>query len=106
MTRLYVPLQLKAVHEQLTALSQGPIVKPKKKKDKKDKKKKKKVEKEKHRKIEEEVPPVKSAKTPKITKTPKAKSNRAIGCPVIPIKKAPSKKNNKSKWVLTPTGQC
>lgn len=91
-------LQLKAVHEQLTALSQGPIVKPKKKKEKKDKKKKKKVEKEKHRKVEEELPPIiKPAKAPKITKTPKPKSNRGTACPVVPIKKAPSKKNNKSK---------
>lgn len=89
--------QLKAVHEQLTALSQGPIVKPKKKKEKKDKKKKKKVEKEKHRRIEEEIPPIKPAKAPKVTKTPKTKPNRAVACPVIPIKKAPSKKNNKSK---------
>lgn len=90
-------LQLKAVHEQLTALSQGPIVKPKKKKEKKDKKKKKKVEKEKHRKIEEEVTPVRPPKTPKITKTPKPKTNRGTPGPVVPVKKAPSKKNNKSK---------
>ncbi|XP_061677180.1 bromodomain-containing protein 2b isoform X4 [Syngnathoides biaculeatus] len=34
--------QLRAVHEQLTALSQGPMVKPKKKREKKDKKEKKK----------------------------------------------------------------
>ena len=104
---LSVSLQLKAVHEQLTALSQGPIVKPKKKKDKKDKKKKKKtVEKEKHRRIEEEEPPpIRPPKTPKITKPPKTKSKSAVACPVIPIKKAPSKKN-KSKWVLTPSGQC
>ncbi|KAI4817543.1 hypothetical protein KUCAC02_010929 [Chaenocephalus aceratus] len=64
----------KAVHEQLTALSQGPIVKPKKKKDKKDKKKKK-----------------------KITKTPKSKSNRGTSGPVASGKKAASKKNNKRK---------
>lgn len=97
---IFVPLQLKAVHEQLTALSQGPIVKPKKKKEKKDKKKKKKVEKEKHRRVEEEPPPIKPAKAPKIIKTPKAKTNRAVNpvpVPAIPIKKAPSKKNNKSK---------
>uniref|UniRef100_A0A3P9IET0 Bromodomain-containing protein 2 n=1 Tax=Oryzias latipes TaxID=8090 RepID=A0A3P9IET0_ORYLA len=37
--------QLRAVHEQLAALSQGPIIKPKKKKEKKDRKKKKKLEK-------------------------------------------------------------
>lgn len=87
--------QLKAVHEQLTALSQGPIVKTKKKKEKKDKKKKKKVEKEKHRKVEEEVPPIRPPKTPKITKTPKPKNNRPVACPVIPMKKAPSKKASK-----------
>lgn len=39
-------LQLRAVHEQLAALSSGPIVKPKRKQEKKkDKKKKKKPEK-------------------------------------------------------------
>lgn len=91
LTHLFFSPQLKAVHEQLTALSQGPIIKPKKKKDKKDKKKKKKVEKEKHRRIEEQP------KAPKITKAPKTKSTRAAGCPVLPIKKAPSKKNSKSK---------
>lgn len=88
---MFFSFQLKAVHEQLTALSQGPIVKPKKKKDKKDKKKKKKVEKEKHRRIEDQPKP------PKITKAPKSKSNRAAGCPVLPMKKAPSKKNSKNK---------
>uniref|UniRef100_A0A3Q4IB24 Bromodomain-containing protein 2 n=1 Tax=Neolamprologus brichardi TaxID=32507 RepID=A0A3Q4IB24_NEOBR len=93
---IFLIFQLKAVHEQLTALSQGPITKPKKKKDKKDKKKKKKVEKEKHRRIEEEVTPVRPPKTPKMTKTPKSKS-KSVPCPVMPMKKAPSKKNNKSK---------
>lgn len=101
---IFLIFQLKAVHEQLTALSQGPIAKPKKKKDKKDKKKKKKVEKEKHRRIEEDVTPVRPPKTPKMTKTPKSKS-KSVPCPVMPMKKAPSKKNNKSKWVLPPTGQ-
>lgn len=90
------------MHEQLTALSQGPIIKPKKKKEKKDKKKKKKVEKEKekekHRRMEEDLlPPPKPVKTPKVIKTPKTKSSRpAVGAPVNPVKKAPSKKN-KSK---------
>lgn len=93
---IFLIFQLKAVHEQLTALSQGPIAKPKKKKDKKDKKKKKKVEKEKHRRIEEDVTPVRPPKTPKMTKTPKSKS-KSVPCPVMPMKKAPSKKNNKSK---------
>lgn len=40
-------LQLRAVHEQLAALSQGPVSKPKKKRDKKEKKKKKKLDKRK-----------------------------------------------------------
>jgi len=96
-TGLSLSHQLKAVHEQLTALSQGPIVKSKKKKDKKDKKKKKKVEKEKHRKIEEELTPIRPPKAPKIAKTPKAKSNRGAAGSLAPTKKAASKKNNKSK---------
>ncbi|VTJ54346.1 Hypothetical predicted protein [Marmota monax] len=62
--------QLKAVHEQLAALSQAPVNKPKKKKEKKEKEKKKKDkdrEKEKHKaKPEEEkkakgIPPAKQA---------------------------------------------
>ncbi|KAJ6631738.1 hypothetical protein lerEdw1_014649 [Lerista edwardsae] len=64
--------QLKAVHEQLAALSQAPVNKPKKKKEKKEKEKKKKdkekeKEKEKHKvKAEEEkkakvAPPAKQA---------------------------------------------
>lgn len=56
--------------------------------------------------MEEELPPVKPAKAPKIAKTPKPKANRAAPPPVVPIKKAPSKKNNKSKWVLKPVCQC
>lgn len=39
--------QLKAMHEQLAALSQGPIIKAKKKKEKKDKKEKEKKKKKK-----------------------------------------------------------
>lgn len=87
-------LQLKAVHEQLTALSQGPIVKPKKKKEKKDKKKKKRVEKERHRRIEDDLTPIRPPKAPKMTKTSKTKR---MDCPVIPMKKTQSKKNSKSK---------
>ncbi|XP_062937918.1 bromodomain-containing protein 3 isoform X2 [Cynocephalus volans] len=73
--------QLKAVHEQLAALSQAPVNKPKKKKEKKEKEKKKKdrdKDKEKHKaKAEEEkkakgAPPTKQA----------------------PQKKAPAKKAN------------
>uniref|UniRef100_H2LQA0 Bromodomain-containing protein 2 n=1 Tax=Oryzias latipes TaxID=8090 RepID=H2LQA0_ORYLA len=86
--------QLKAVHEQLTALSQGPIVKPKKKKEKKDKKKKKRVEKERHRRIEDDLTPIRPPKAPKMTKTSKTKR---MDCPVIPMKKTQSKKNSKSK---------
>uniref|UniRef100_A0A3P9JQG6 Bromodomain-containing protein 2 n=1 Tax=Oryzias latipes TaxID=8090 RepID=A0A3P9JQG6_ORYLA len=70
--------QLKAVHEQLTALSQGPIVKPKKKKEKKDKKKKKRVEKERHRRIEDDLTPIRPPKAPKMTKTSKTKRMDSI----------------------------
>ncbi|XP_050176163.1 bromodomain-containing protein 3 [Myiozetetes cayanensis] len=73
--------QLKAVHEQLAALSQAPVNKPKKKKEKKEKEKKKKdkeKEKEKHKvKTEEE-------KKPKVTQPPKQTQQ----------KKAPAKKAN------------
>ncbi|CAH6788783.1 bromodomain-containing protein 3 isoform X1 [Phodopus roborovskii] len=75
-------VQLKAVHEQLAALSQAPVNKPKKKKEKKEKEKKKKdkdkdKEKEKHKaKSEEEkkakaIPPAKQAQQKKApTKKP------------------------------------
>ncbi|XP_039767717.1 bromodomain-containing protein 3 isoform X2 [Ornithorhynchus anatinus] len=75
--------QLKAVHEQLAALSQAPVNKPKKKKEKKEKEKKKKdkereKEKEKHKvKVEEE----KKAKAIQPAKP-------------APQKKAPAKKAN------------
>ncbi|NXF09696.1 BRD3 protein, partial [Smithornis capensis] len=73
--------QLKAVHEQLAALSQAPVNKPKKKKEKKEKEKKKKdkeKEKEKHKvKTEEE-------KKPKVAQPPKQPQQ----------KKAPAKKAN------------
>ncbi|XP_060106426.1 bromodomain-containing protein 3 [Heteronotia binoei] len=76
--------QLKAVHEQLAALSQAPVNKPKKKKEKKEKEKKKKdkekeKEKEKHKaaKAEEE----KKAKVAQPTKQAQQK-------------KAPAKKTN------------
>lgn len=73
--------QLKAVHEQLAALSQAPVNKPKKKKEKKEKEKKKKdkeKEKEKHKvKAEEEkkakvAPPAKQAQQ---KKAPAKKAN-------------------------------
>ncbi|XP_037653312.1 bromodomain-containing protein 3 [Choloepus didactylus] len=79
--------QLKAVHEQLAALSQAPVNKPKKKKEKKEKEKKKKdKEKEKHKaKAEEEkkakvVPPAKQA-PPKKAPTKKANSTTPAGRP-------------------------
>ncbi|XP_036384420.1 bromodomain-containing protein 3b isoform X2 [Megalops cyprinoides] len=74
--------QLKAVHEQLAALSQAPVSKPKKKKEKKEKEKKKKdkdKEKEKHIKAK-----VEDEKKPKSTQPPK---------PAQP-KKAPARKAN------------
>ncbi|XP_054030215.1 bromodomain-containing protein 3 isoform X1 [Dryobates pubescens] len=72
--------QLKAVHEQLAALSQAPVNKPKKKKEKKEKEKKKKdkeKEKEKHKvKVEEEKKP-KVAQPPKQTQQKKAPAKKA-----------------------------
>ncbi|XP_012520179.1 PREDICTED: bromodomain-containing protein 3 [Propithecus coquereli] len=79
--------QLKAVHEQLAALSQAPVNKPKKKKEKKEKEKKKKdkdKEKEKHKaKSEEEkkakvAPPAKQAQQKKAP-AKKASSTTAAG---------------------------
>ncbi|XP_040601087.1 bromodomain-containing protein 3 isoform X1 [Mesocricetus auratus] len=76
-------VQLKAVHEQLAALSQAPVNKPKKKKEKKEKEKKKKdkdkdKEKEKHK--------AKSEEEKKAKATPPAKQAQQ--------KKAPTKKAN------------
>uniref|UniRef100_K7G1S0 Bromodomain containing 3 n=2 Tax=Pelodiscus sinensis TaxID=13735 RepID=K7G1S0_PELSI len=74
--------QLKAVHEQLAALSQAPVNKPKKKKEKKEKEKKKKdkekeKEKEKHKvKAEEEKKP-KAAQPAKQTQQKKAPTKKA-----------------------------
>ncbi|CAM4647190.1 bromodomain-containing protein 3 isoform X1 [Lepidochelys kempii] len=74
--------QLKAVHEQLAALSQAPVNKPKKKKEKKEKEKKKKdkekeKEKEKHKvKAEEEKKP-KVAQPAKQTQQKKAPAKKA-----------------------------
>nr|XP_012637577.1 bromodomain-containing protein 3 isoform X1 [Microcebus murinus]XP_012637578.1 bromodomain-containing protein 3 isoform X1 [Microcebus murinus] len=79
--------QLKAVHEQLAALSQAPVNKPKKKKEKKEKEKKKKdkdKDKEKHKaKSEEEkkakvAPPAKQAQQKKAP-AKKASSTTAAG---------------------------
>ncbi|KAM5259572.1 LOW QUALITY PROTEIN: bromodomain-containing protein 3 [Hipposideros larvatus] len=71
--------QLKAVHEQLAALSQAPVNKPKRKKEKKEKEKKKKdKDKERHKAKAEEEKRAKAA--------PPAKQ--------APQKKAPTKKAN------------
>ncbi|XP_064234117.1 bromodomain-containing protein 3-like [Aotus nancymaae] len=76
--------QLKAVHEQLAALSQAPVNKPKKKKEKEKKKKDKEKEKEKHKvKAEEEkkakaAPPAKQAQQKKAP-AKKANSTTAAG---------------------------
>ncbi|XP_058842956.1 bromodomain-containing protein 3-like isoform X9 [Acipenser ruthenus] len=75
--------QLKAVHEQLAALSQAPVSKPKKKKEKKEKEKEKKKkdkekDKEKHNKVkvEEEKKP-KSTQPAKQTQQKKAPAKKA-----------------------------
>ncbi|NXJ61829.1 BRD3 protein, partial [Rostratula benghalensis] len=72
--------QLKAVHEQLAALSQAPVNKPKKKKEKKEKEKKKKdkeKEKEKHKVKPEEEKKPKVAQPPKQTQQKKAPAKKA-----------------------------
>ncbi|KAL0166996.1 hypothetical protein M9458_038840, partial [Cirrhinus mrigala] len=88
---------MRAVHEQLAALSSTPIIKPKKKKEKKDKKKKKKPEKHKRgRSIMEEEVLVRPPKTPKLSKTPKSRSNSKAATSTQG-KKGSNKKSNKSK---------
>ncbi|KAG8536641.1 hypothetical protein GDO81_025963, partial [Engystomops pustulosus] len=82
--------QLKAVHEQLAALSQAPVNKPKKKKEKKEKEKKKKdkeKEKEKHKMKTEEEKKMKAAQPAK----------------PVPPKKAPAKKANSATSTTTPS---
>lgn len=74
--------QLKAVHEQLAALSQAPVNKPKKKKEKKEKEKKKKdkdkdKEKEKHKAKSEEDKKAKAAPPAKQTQQKKAPTKKA-----------------------------
>ncbi|XP_078006091.1 bromodomain-containing protein 3 isoform X3 [Phascolarctos cinereus] len=74
--------QLKAVHEQLAALSQAPVNKPKKKKEKKEKEKKKKdkekeKEKEKHKVKAEEEKKTKVAQPTKQTQQKKAPAKKA-----------------------------
>ncbi|MGH0140583.1 UNVERIFIED_CONTAM: hypothetical protein FKN15_009010 [Acipenser sinensis] len=65
--------QLRAVHEQLAALSQAPISKPKKKREK-EKRKKKKPEKHKAKPPPEEERSEKPAKPAKVPKTPRSSS--------------------------------
>ncbi|CAI9563511.1 unnamed protein product [Staurois parvus] len=77
--------QLKAVHEQLAALSQAPVNKPKKKKEKKEKEKKKK-DKDKEKEKEKEKHKVKTEEEKKIKPAQPAKP--------VPPKKAPTKKAN------------
>ncbi|PNI68665.1 BRD3 isoform 2 [Pan troglodytes] len=72
--------QLKAVHEQLAALSQAPVNKPKKKKEKKEKEKKKKdkeKEKEKHKVKAEEEKKAKVALPAKQAQQKKAPAKKA-----------------------------
>ncbi|XP_021048081.1 bromodomain-containing protein 3 isoform X2 [Mus pahari] len=75
-------VQLKAVHEQLAALSQAPVNKPKKKKEKKEKEKKKKdkdkdKEKEKHKAKSEEEKKAKAAPAAKQAQQRKAPTRKA-----------------------------
>uniref|UniRef100_H3BHW2 Bromodomain containing 3a n=1 Tax=Latimeria chalumnae TaxID=7897 RepID=H3BHW2_LATCH len=72
--------QLKAVHEQLAALSQAPVSKPKKKKEKKEKEKKKKdkeKDKDKHKVKVEEEKKAKSSQPAKQTQQKKAPAKKA-----------------------------
>lgn len=73
-------LQLKAVHEQLAALSQAPVNKPKKKKEKKEKEKKKKdkeKDKEKHKVKSEEDKKAKAAPATKQAQQKKGPAKKA-----------------------------
>ncbi|KAM5145722.1 bromodomain-containing protein 3 isoform 2-T7 [Mantella aurantiaca] len=88
------PLQLKAVHEQLAALSQAPVNKPKKKKEKKEKEKKKK-DKDKEKEKEKEKHKVKTEEEKKIKPAQPAKP--------VPPKKAPTKKANSTTTTTAST---
>ncbi|XP_077088965.1 bromodomain-containing protein 3a isoform X13 [Siphateles boraxobius] len=70
--------QLKAVHEQLAALSQAPVSKPKKKKEKKEKDKKKKEIKLNKSKPEEKGKPVQPPKPAQQKKGPARKANSTV----------------------------
>ncbi|XP_058613379.1 bromodomain-containing protein 3a isoform X3 [Onychostoma macrolepis] len=70
--------QLKAVHEQLAALSQAPVSKPKKKKEKKEKDKKKKENKHNKSKPEEKGKPGQPPKPAQQKKGPARKANSTV----------------------------
>ncbi|KAM4662547.1 bromodomain-containing protein 3 isoform 2-T2 [Discoglossus pictus] len=94
--------QLKAVHEQLAALSQAPVNKPKKKKEKKEKEKKKKdkdKEKEKE-KDNKEKDKEKEKEKHKLKPEEEKKIKAAQPAKPVPPKKAPAKKANST---TTPT---
>lgn len=83
---LRLPRQLKAVHEQLAALSQAPVNKPKKKKEKKEKEKKKKEkekEKEKHKAKAEEEKKAKVTQPAKQAQQKKAPAKKANSLPAV-----------------------
>ncbi|XP_073455679.1 bromodomain-containing protein 3 isoform X2 [Aquarana catesbeiana] len=89
-------LQLKAVHEQLAALSQAPVNKPKKKKEKKEKEKeKKKKDKDKEKEKEKEKHKVKTEEEKKIKPAQPVKP--------VPPKKAPTKKANSTTTTTAST---
>ncbi|XP_077161144.1 bromodomain-containing protein 3 isoform X2 [Paroedura picta] len=80
--------KLKAVHEQLAALSQAPVNKPKKKKEKKEKEKKKKdkekeKEKEKHKAKAEEEKKAKVAQPTKQAQQKKAPAKKVNSLPAV-----------------------
>ncbi|XP_078498077.1 bromodomain-containing protein 3 isoform X2 [Lissotriton helveticus] len=83
--------QLKAVHEQLAALSQAPVNKPKKKKEKKEKEKKKK-DKDKDKEKDKEKDKDKEKHKTKIEEDKKVKATQPAK--VAQSKKAPAKKAN------------
>ncbi|XP_028829286.1 bromodomain-containing protein 3a isoform X2 [Denticeps clupeoides] len=79
--------QLKAVHEQLAALSQAPVSKPKKKKEKKEKNKKKENKLGKGKTEEDKkAKPGQPAKTAQPKKTPSRKANSTV-----PVSRQPKK---------------
>ncbi|XP_044138568.1 bromodomain-containing protein 3 isoform X2 [Bufo gargarizans] len=84
--------QLKAVHEQLAALSQAPVNKPKKKKEKKEKEKEKK-KKDKEKEKEKEKHKMKTEEEKKVKAAQPAKP--------VPPKKAPTKKANSTTATTT-----